>query len=382
MEDRASNLWAAWRRHGDGEAFATLVRPEVGRALGLARSHGCGPEDAEDAVQDALVQLATERGTGPDRVGVRAWFFRAVRDRARTRARAGWRLRRRERAAARPEAVPGDDGGLALREQVERALLGLDEGDREAVRLRYLLDLEYREMAYVLGASEEACRVRVHRAVGRLKERLGAGAAALMGSIALAVPERAPILIQAAIASAQGAGVAAGGAVSGGAIAMAATGKTVVGVAVGLALGLAGGFVAGSGSSVGTAGTPRADHPSPTVSAPMPEARGAARDAVAAPAPAAGNGDLRDLDATADELRFLREVLAAERTRRAALRLDPADGGLEVLRKNGGSAADAAVLLSSFESLASRIRTGGGERRAFDATAEPGKPTPVELDDV
>jgi len=105
MEDRTLALWDAWRLRRDGEAFAALVRPDLGRAISLARTQGCGPEDAEDAVQDALTVLAAEKSGEPVRVGVRAWFFRAVRDRARTQARSGWRRRNRERAAARPEAA-------------------------------------------------------------------------------------------------------------------------------------------------------------------------------------------------------------------------------------------------------------------------------------
>jgi RNA polymerase sigma factor (sigma-70 family) len=385
MRDRTRTLWESWRDRRDGAAFASLVEPEIGRALGLARSIGCGPEDAEDAVQDALLQLASAKGDEPGRVGVRAWFFRAVRDRARSRSRSGWRIRRRERAAARPEAVPETGERLAIREQVERALLGLDEDDREAVRLRFLQDLDYREMAFVLGTTEGACRVRVHRALERLKAALGAGAAALLASLAMTTPAQAQFLVQSALASVPGAGSAAGGFVSGGSIAMAGTGKIVLGIAVGAALGLVGGFAVGNSGTVipspdeevVPAAGPRGERNTPAPETAREGTGGAAPARTASAHPA-----FADLAVTPDETRFLREALLAERVRRSASTIDAADSGLDILRKFLVPGAGAASSNWSFGELASHVRTGGGERRTFEATGEPGKPTVVDLAEV
>ncbi len=162
--------WESWRRLRDPAAFEALVRPELGRALSFARSLGCSDADAEDVLQESLVRLAAERSDRPSRVGVRAWLYRTVRDRARSRRRSWWRRRSREARAARPEAAPARTGALEVREQVEQALAALPEAEREAVRLRYLQDLDYRDMAHVLGVSENACRIRVHRALEALKK--------------------------------------------------------------------------------------------------------------------------------------------------------------------------------------------------------------------
>jgi len=56
------------------------------------------------------------------------------------------------------------------------------------VRLRYLQDLDYRDMAHVLGVSENACRTRVHRALESLKKRFGAGAATMVAALPVPAP--------------------------------------------------------------------------------------------------------------------------------------------------------------------------------------------------
>ena len=105
MPEEPLRLWEAWRTRGDARAFEDLVRPELGRAVALARSEGCPPGEAEDAVQESLVRLARERSGTPALVGVRGWFFGVVRDRARSRLRSGRRRRRREHAGRVPIVV-------------------------------------------------------------------------------------------------------------------------------------------------------------------------------------------------------------------------------------------------------------------------------------
>jgi RNA polymerase sigma-70 factor, ECF subfamily len=225
MPEEPLRLWEAWRTRGDARAFEDLVRPELGRAVALARSEGCPPGEAEDAVQESLVRLACEKSETPAHVGVRGWFFGIVRDRARSRLRADRRRRSRELLAAIPEVVPGGTPQLDFREEVDRALSGLPEEERGAVRLRYLLDLEYREVAYVLGVSEGACRMRVLRALKRVRGTLGTGAGAALAAVVFPVPARASSLISSAVASAPGTTAAT----IGGTVLMTMTQKVLLG---------------------------------------------------------------------------------------------------------------------------------------------------------
>ncbi len=56
--------------------------------------------------------------------------------------------------------------------QLHAAVNGLPKGQREALELRVVGDLSYREVAATLGTSELAARLRVMRALGSLAEKL------------------------------------------------------------------------------------------------------------------------------------------------------------------------------------------------------------------
>lgn len=185
MTIEPNRLWEAWRTRRDASALRALA-PEIRHLVSYARRSGCDAHTAEDVVQDALVDLVRERGPARDDVGPRAWLYRAVRAVVWSRRRSDVRRRRREHAAARPEAVEPGRPALDDREDVERLLRELDEADRELLVLRYLHDLEYREIAVVLGVSEGACRVRVHRAIERLRARAGPNAATALAALPLA----------------------------------------------------------------------------------------------------------------------------------------------------------------------------------------------------
>jgi len=208
-----AELWRRWRRERAPRAFEAIVRPELAHALALARRMGADPGEAEDALQDSLVKLARERSDEPLRVGIRAWICRRVVLGVKMQARAGARRRRHEAAAAGhggPAALPR----VEARDEVEAALGRLEEEERRIVELRFLHDLDYREMAYVLDATENACRIRVHKALKRLRVLLGAAAPARVASLSLPAA-RADAAIAAALAAAKPAlGLAAKGALA------------------------------------------------------------------------------------------------------------------------------------------------------------------------
>lgn len=239
MTVSAADLWSLWTHRRDAAAFDALVRPELSHALGFARRLGCSEADAEDALQDALIELARTEDDGPIRQGLRAWLCRVVRTRARSRLRSERRRRSREaRASAFEVRAPGPSRA-SLAEEVESALAELDPDEREAVTLRYVHDLEYRDVALVLGVREPACRQRVHRAVDRLRGRLGAGAPALLAALSLPALARASELVREAAATSASAGpvtIAAGAA--GGVLMASTTAKLLLVVAVFAAVGI------------------------------------------------------------------------------------------------------------------------------------------------
>ncbi len=223
-------LWSVWTRRRDATAFEALVRPHLAFAVDMARRMGCGPSDADDIVQQSVVDLSNARGAKPARVGIRAWLGRTVISRARMFHRAQRRRRRHEGRAAAP--APKSVDQLERRDDVEAALDALEAKERIAVTLRYLHDLEYVEVARILGISAGAARLRVHRAISKLRLRFGRGVPTLVAAIPLLCGDAAARMEPAALIATPPAAVAA----LGGGILMGTTVKMAVGAAAVLAI--------------------------------------------------------------------------------------------------------------------------------------------------
>ena len=82
----------------------------------------------------------------------------------RARARVGLELPRAE--------VPPSDPSEAWLDDLDEALSDLPETQREALRLRVEEDMAYAEVGAALGTTPQAARVRVHRALSTLRQRL------------------------------------------------------------------------------------------------------------------------------------------------------------------------------------------------------------------
>jgi RNA polymerase sigma-70 factor, ECF subfamily len=86
------------------------------------------------------------------------------------------------RLARPPRADPLDEAALPAEESheehvvgqadIERAIAELSGPDRQLVRGRYWDDLDYRQLAGLLQISEGTARVRLHRALARMRAAL------------------------------------------------------------------------------------------------------------------------------------------------------------------------------------------------------------------
>lgn len=206
MSPSATMLWRAWTRTGDRVALERIVLPEIPHAVAWARRLGCTEADAEDAAQEALTRLAGRRDDEPANMGFRAWICREVRNRASSWRRSERRRRAREAAVAVPESRERAPEGptLSVREEVERVLASLAAEERQAVELRFLHDLDYRSVAFVLGVSQGAARQRVHAAVGRLRERFGRSASAVVATLPLPAGRRSSVIFKHVLAASTG----------------------------------------------------------------------------------------------------------------------------------------------------------------------------------
>ena len=124
---------------------------------------------AEDAAQEAAVRAWRRRGSclTPERPA--AWVATIARNEA-------LRLARPPRADPLEEVgEPAEDSheeDVLGQADIERAIAGLSGLDRQLVRGRYWDDLDYRQLGRLLHISEGTARVRLHRALARLRQVL------------------------------------------------------------------------------------------------------------------------------------------------------------------------------------------------------------------
>ncbi len=130
----------------------------------------CGSRPAaEDAVQEAMLKAWERSEKGEEIESLRAWVTTVSLNLARSGLR---RLRSERRAKSRLHAANLGEPS-ADRVDVERALSGLPRRQREAVVLRYYLQLDTREAAAALGMSEGTVKSTLSRARAALAVALG-----------------------------------------------------------------------------------------------------------------------------------------------------------------------------------------------------------------
>jgi RNA polymerase sigma-70 factor (ECF subfamily) len=125
-------------------------------------------QTAEDVLQDALLRALRAYPRLRHADHLRAWLYRVTT----TTALDVHRSRRREVVTEEPPAPPVeaeyDDGAF------ESLIAPLAPTARDALRLRFVEDLDYDRIALELGTSPEAARQRVSTAVRTLRERVSA----------------------------------------------------------------------------------------------------------------------------------------------------------------------------------------------------------------
>ena len=165
--------------------FERLVLPHLGAAYSLARWILRNPQDAEDAVQEAMLRAYKAFG-GFDGGSAKAWLLSIARNTCLTmleRRRAEGKVivladaapgQERMREAV-PDAAPLADAAMISEEErrrVRAAIAALPLPYREVLILREYHDLAYREIADIVGTPVGTVMSRLARARERLAGEL------------------------------------------------------------------------------------------------------------------------------------------------------------------------------------------------------------------
>ena len=160
----------------DPTAFRELYERYAPRVHGFHLARARDPQAAHDLTAETFAQAWLVRRRFRDEAGGSAgpWLF-AI---ARHVLSASVRRRRIERSACErlglllPPETEVAQPTEAWLEGLDEALAGLTQGEHDAIRLRVLGELEYDEVARELQTTPAAARVRVHRGLTKLRNRL------------------------------------------------------------------------------------------------------------------------------------------------------------------------------------------------------------------
>lgn len=223
MTDDAE-LLRRYAEESSEEAFAELVRRHLGLVYHAAlRQCGGDAHRAEDVAQSVFASLARKARRLARHPALAGWLHTSTRHAAAQAVRGEVRRQDRERELAElamTESLTPAADWERLKPVIDDALHSLGERDREAILLRYFEQWSYRAIADRAATTEDGARMRVERALEKLRTTLsGRGitstaaalGAALEAHAAAAVPPAlAAGVTSAALAKAAALGIGAG----------------------------------------------------------------------------------------------------------------------------------------------------------------------------
>ena len=170
--------------HGNGGAFATLVDRHAARAYAAARAILGPTPAAEDAVQDAMLQLWRSAATfSPERGSLRAYLVVLVRSRAldllrreHVRAAAAERATAQLAGAAAAHGADDEVERRAQARELRAGIVGLPREQGQVLGLQYLAGQSQSEVASLLDVPLGTVKGRARLGLARLRRELAVAA--------------------------------------------------------------------------------------------------------------------------------------------------------------------------------------------------------------
>jgi RNA polymerase sigma-70 factor (ECF subfamily) len=156
---------------GDQSAYAGLIERYQDRAVSVALAMCGDPETARDLAQDAFITAYTSLAKLTEPARFAPWLWGILRNTC-----------RRHLSRGKPQAVSLDNGFVpepaAPPEDSQAEMISMlqtvAEPHREVLAAKYLLDMDYDEIAQMLGITVNNVRVRCCRAREALRQALAA----------------------------------------------------------------------------------------------------------------------------------------------------------------------------------------------------------------
>lgn len=156
---------------GDKEALIQLVMDQKNEYYRLAYTYTGNREDSLDALQDMIVLLFDNIRKLKDEGAFYSWSKTILVNRCRSMLSKNGRvvaLDDRDEEAYHDNYTAGE-----ARQDIMAGLKRLNSRQQEAIKLKYIMDMDYETIARVTGTPVGTVKSRVFNGLARLKELLG-----------------------------------------------------------------------------------------------------------------------------------------------------------------------------------------------------------------
>ncbi len=178
METQADLTLIVACQNGDPRAFQKVFDIYKDRIYALCRHMAGNPDDAEDLAQEVFISAFKNIGTFRAEASFGTWLYRIGANRCLTELRKRTPTFRSFEALSDVEKLPHapNPEDLVVRKElsdrVEAAVAALPENLRLLFVLGTLEGMRYKEIAEIVDCSEDAVKMRIHRARKRIRDTL------------------------------------------------------------------------------------------------------------------------------------------------------------------------------------------------------------------